>query len=144
MASILLSGPAGAGKTQEARRRLDTAAAPIVAVDFQAMYAALLLLERQPDGRYPERLTRHEYVLPLVEYVRQAAITGAALMEIDVALTNSDGSPLRRAELLNRLAAGAGEFVIDPGLDVVQERLSVDGTLSDQCGKAIQRWYGRK
>ena len=123
---------------------IDNAAAPIVAVDFQSIYAALLLLERQPDGRYPERLTRHEYVLPLVEYVRRAAITGAALMEIDVALTNSDGSALRRAELLARLQPGAAELVIDPGLDVVTDRLSVDGTLSDGCGKAIKRWYGRK
>ena len=144
MADTLLSGPAGAGKTQHARRLLDTAAAPIVALDFQSIYAALLLLERQPDGRYPERLARHEYVLPLVEYVRRAAITGAALMEIDVALTNSDGSPLRRLELLNRLQPGAAELVIDPGLDVVTDRLSVDGVLSDQCGKAISRWYGRK
>jgi hypothetical protein len=123
---------------------MDNAAAPTVALDFQSIYAALLLLERTPDGRYPERLTRHEYVLPLVEYVRRAALTGAALMEIDVALTNSDGSALRRAELLNRLAAGAGELVIDPGREVVEARLSIDGTLSDQCGKAVSRWYGRK
>ena len=143
MADTLLSGPAGAGKTQHAAALIDTAAAPIVALDFQSIYAALLLLERQPDGRYPERLTRHEYVLPLVEYIRRAGITGAALMEIDVALTNSDGSPIRRAELLNRLRPGAAELVIDPGLDVVQDRLSIDGTLSDQCGKAIHRWYGR-
>ena len=144
MADTLLSGPAGAGKTQEARRMIDTAAAPIVALDFQSIYAALLLLERQPDGRFPERLARHEYVLPLVEYIRRAGISGAALMDIDVALTNSDGSALRRAELLNRLRPGALELVIDPGVDVVTDRLSVDGVLSDQCGKAVSRWYGRK
>ena len=144
MPDVLLSGPAGAGKTQEARRILDNAAAPTVALDFQTLYAALLLLERQPDGRYPERLTRHEYVLPMVEYLRQAGITGAAAMEIDVILTNSDGSALRRDELLRRLGAGATELVIDPGRAVVESRLSVDGTLSDQCGQAITRWYGRK
>ena len=117
--------------------------APTVAVDFQSMYAALLLIERQPDGRYPERLTRQEYVLPLVEYIRQAAVTGAALMEIDAIVTNSDGSALRRDSLLRRLAFGASERVIDPGIDVVRERLAVNGELSDQCAEAINRWYGR-
>ena len=143
MADALLSGPAGSGKTQEARRLIDHSAAPTVAVDFQSMYAALLLIERQPDGRYPERLARHEYMLPLVEYVRQAAITGAALMEIDAIATNSDGSALRRDSLLRRLGAGATERVIDPGRAVVESRLAVDGALSDQCGEAINRWYGR-
>ena len=143
MAGLLLSGPAGAGKTQEARRVIHNSPAPTVAVDFQSMYAALLLIERQPDGRYPERLTRQEYVLPLVEYIRQAAVTGAALMEIDAIVTNSDGSALRRDSLLRRLAFGASERVIDPGIDVVRERLAVNGELSDQCAEAINRWYGR-
>ena len=143
MANTLISGPAGAAKTQEARRILSESAVPIVAVDFQALYAGLLLLERQPDGRYPERLARHGYVIPLVEYIRQAAITGAALMDIEVAMTNSDGSPPRRDSLLQRLGPGTAELVIDPGRDVVRERLAVDGVLSDQCAEAIERWYGR-
>ena len=34
--------------------------------------------------------------------------------------------------------------MIDPGIEVVTERLTVDGTLDpDQCRKAIGRWYGR-
>ena len=106
-----------AGKTQEARRIIDNAAVPTVAIDFQTIYAGLLLLERQPDGRYPERLSRHEYVLPLVEYVRQAPVTGAALMEIDAIFTNSDGSAARRVSILQRLGIGAAEQVIDPGID---------------------------
>ena len=57
--------------------------------------------------------------------------------------TNSDGSPERRALLLSRLGPGATERIIDPGLNIVTERLSVNGTLSDQCRGAIQRWYGR-
>ena len=123
---------------------LDTSAVPAISVDFQSVYASLLLIERQPDGRYPERLARHGYVIPLVEYIRQAAITGAALMDIEVAMTNSDGSPPRRDELLQRLGPGALEQVIDPGREVVRERLAVDGVLSDQCAEAIERWYGRK
>ena len=144
MPNILLSGPAGSGKTQEARRTIHESAVPIVAVDFQSLYASLLLLERLPDGRYPERLARHDYVIPLVEYIRRAAITGAGLMDIEVAMTNSDGSAVRRDEVLRRLGPGAAELVIDPGVDVVRQRLAVDWALSDQCAEAINRWYGRK
>ena len=143
MANFLLSRPAGAGKTQEARRILNESAVPAIALDFQTLYAALLLLERQRDGRYPERLTKHEYVLPMVEYLRQAGITGAAAMELDVTLTNSDGGAVRRDTLLRRLGAGAAEVIIDPGRAVVESRLAKDGVLTDQCGEAIERWYGR-
>ena len=72
------------------------------------------------------------------------AIIGAAQERgVDVVTTNSDGSPERRALLLSRLGPGAVERIIDPGLEIVSDRLSVDGTLSDQCRDAIQRWYGR-
>ena len=62
---------------------------------------------------------------------------------VDVVTTNSDGSPERRALLLSRLGPGATERVIDPGIDVVTRRLSVQGTLDPQCAQAIQRWHGR-
>ena len=72
------------------------------------------------------------------------AVIGAAQERgIDVVTTNSDGSPERRALLLSRLGPGATETIIDPGLNIVTERLSVNGTLSDQCSDSIQRWYGR-
>ena len=141
MPNILLSGPAGAGKTSEARRILNQSALPVIALDFQSLYAALLLLERLPDGRYPERLDKHKYVLPMVQYLRQAAITGATEMELEVVYSNSQGSPPRRDDLLRRLGPGAAEVVIDPGIDVVRRRLAVDGALSDQCEEAIDRWY---
>ena len=145
MAGTLISGPAGAGKTQEARRLLQTATAPLVAADFQSLYAAILLLERLPDGRYPERNPAHAaYALPLAEYVRQAAITGAMERDIDVVVTNSDGSPERRAFLLSRLGPNATERVIDPGRDVVERRLTVGVSgLSAGCTDAINRWYTR-
>ena len=144
MPNLLLSGPAGAGKTQEARRLIEESAAPTIALDFQTLYAALLLIERQPDGRYPERLAHQSYVIPMVEYLRRAGMTGAEAQQLNVILTNSDGSAVRRDLLLRDLGGGAVERVIDPGIDTVTERLSFNGTLSDQCGEAIHRWYGRK
>ena len=78
----------------------------------------------------------------MAEYLRQAAITGAIAQELDVVLTNSDGNADRRAFLLGRLGP-ASERIIDPGISVVTERLSVDGTLDPDCREAISRWYGR-
>ena len=142
---ILLSGPAGAGKTQEARRLLEASTEPMVAADFQTLLAALTLLERQADGRYPPRRdSQASWLLPLTEYVRMTIIGAAQERGVDVVTTNSDGSPERRALLLSRLGPGATERVIDPGIDVVRARLSsVDGTLSEMCRAAIGRWHGR-
>ena len=72
------------------------------------------------------------------------AVIGAAQERgVDVVTTNSDGSPERRALLLSRLGPGATEQIIDPGIDLVTERLSVEGLLDPQCNEAIQRWFGR-
>ena len=142
MTNILLSGPAGGGKTQRAREILSAATSPLVAADFQSILAALTLLERLPNGRYPERNPRDAaWLLPMTEYLRQTVITIATEREIDLVATNSDGSPERRAFLLGRLGPGATETVIDPGINVVTERLTVEGVLTDECGKAISRWY---
>ena len=143
MAGRLISGPAGAGKTALARLILAQLRGRGVAADFQSVYAALLLLERLPNGRYPERLASDSYVLPIAEYVRQAIITGAMNHDLDVVVTSSDGDPQRRGFLLDRLGAGATETIVDPGLAIVRERLAVDGFLSESCEAAIDRWYGR-
>ena len=143
MAGILLSGPAGAGKTQQARQLMDNAATPMVAADFQSLYAALLLLERQPNGRYPERLESQAYVIPMVEYLRRVIMRIAAEREIEVVTTNSDGAGTRRRVLLDALGPSAAETVIDPGISVVRSRLAVNGVVSQQCETAIGRWYGR-
>ena len=143
MASTLISGPAGAAKSQAARERLAAAAGLTVAADFQAIYAALVLLERGPDGKYPLRDPR---LLPLTEYVRRSVITGAVARGIDVIATNSDGDPARRQFLLDLLGEEADEIIVDPGREIVEARLSdpKTGKLSVDCGKAVKRWYGRR
>ena len=146
MANLLISGPAGAGKTQAARVLLAEAIAPMVAADFQSILAALLLLERNPDGRYPRRNpAQASWLIPLAESIRQTIITFAREADIDVVTTSSDGSPARRSLLLSRLGPSATERIIDPGFDVVTERLSnPDGTIDDQCIQARDRWYNRR
>ena len=143
MPGILLSGPAGAGKSATARRLLleHLGLGPAVVIDFQSLYAALLLLTRLPDGRYPEREERYDYLLPMVEYTRRAAITTALMRGLFPIATNSDGDSQRRQSLLDLLGPDATERVIDPGIEVVRQRLAVDGRVSAQCEAAISRWY---
>ena len=141
MANTLISGPAGAGKSKLARDLLAQADGPGAIVDFQAIYAALLLLLRGPDGRYPERDPADAHLLALSEYVRKAMISGAREMDVEIIATNSDGSPARREYLRGLLGPGAVETVLDPGRKVVVDRLSINGVLSQQCGQAIDRWY---
>ena len=144
MAGVLLSGPAGAGKSQTAQQILSETSQAIV-VDFQSLYAALLQLVRLPNGRFPERLDSDAYALAATEYLRRAAITAAQQRELYTIVTNSDGSPARRQQLLGLLGPDAVERVIDPGKAVVTARLAdtVTGELSQQCASAIDRWYGR-
>ena len=148
MPSILISGPAGAGKSQEAKRLRDAAAGPTVVADFQSVVVALLQQERGPDGKYP---LRPDWVLPLAEYVRRAIVTGARAREIDVILTNSDGDPERRRFLRgilgpdpNAPTAPTGEIIVDPGEEAIARRLAgKSGRLSRACKQASDRWYRR-
>ena len=145
MPNLLISGPAGAGKTQEAHRLVEELRGHGVVVDFQAIYAMLLGLERMANGRYPARRAQDAYALALAEYTRRAIILGAIEQEIDVIATNSDGNPERRLFLLGLLGPGSREVVLDPGIDVVTQRLSnPDGTLDEMCVQAMGRWYNRR
>ena len=137
MTSLLLSGPAGAGKSELARDLLAQVQGQGAIEDFQSIYSALMLLLRGPDGRYPERDPADAHLLALAEYVRKAAITGAREMDIEVIATNSDGSPGRREYLRGLLGSGAVERVLDPGKAAVVDRLSVNGVLTQSCGDAI-------
>ena len=143
MANTLISGPSGAGKSALARDLLAQVQGQGAIVDFQAIYSALLMLRRDPSGRYPERDPADAHLLALSEYVRRAMITGARDMDIEIIATNSDGSPARREYLRGLLGPGAVETVLDPGRAVVVDRLSINGVLSQQCGQAVDRWYGR-
>ena len=152
--NILLSGPAAGGKSQLSRDLIREATAPTVQADFQSVVVALLGLERSADGSYP---VRPEWILGLAEAVRQSIVDLATAREISIVLTNSDGSPARRAALLERLGPGPGggapeadgggaaERIIDPGEAAVRARLTdpKTGVLSADCEKAIARWFGR-
>ena len=70
-------------------------------------------------------------------------MSGAVDRQLFTIVTNSDGDADRRQTLLGLMGAGAVEQILDPGIEIVTRRLSVDGQLSTQCSQAIQRWFGR-
>ena len=143
MPGVLVSGPAGASKSLRVKQVRAETLGPAVVIEFQEIYAMLLGLQRMDNGRYPPRLDSDAFALPLTEYLRRAAISAATARDIFPIVSNSDGSQERRAALLGFMGAGSRETVIDPGIEVVSSRLSVEGTLDPQCRDAINRWYGR-
>ena len=140
MPNLLLSGPAGGGKSQEALRLLEEMQSPRVRADFQSLYVALTGVERDSSGRYP---LRDPALVPVVDAVRFAAIAAAVRRGIEVVATNSSGDPSRRRLLLDSLGPNATERIIDPGPAVVAARLAdpITGTVSVECGQATGRWY---
>lgn len=169
MVNVLLSGPAGAGKSQRARAMMESGEFDVL-VDFTAIHTALAAAERGPDGKYPVRRAG-DPLLALAEYLRVTAIRQAVDRGLRVLATNSDGSGDRRAHLLRLLRgdrdevrqaqAEAVETVVDPGFLIVASRLidpavldqagdlaaltepEIGDLLSGECSSAVGRWYGR-
>ena len=124
MAGVLISGPAGAGKSARAAEIMrEWTGGPVVLADFQRIYAALAGVERMADGRYPER-PEHDPLMPLVEFIRRRLIRQARERQVAVVATNSDGDLDRRRLLLDEIGDGAQEEVVDPGRAVVSARLA--------------------
>ena len=66
-----------------------------------------------------------------MEFTRQSLVRRAVAAELFVVATNSDGNTARRGELLALLGPDAAEEVLDPGIEIVKRRLSVNGRLSE-------------
>ena len=146
--SVIIAGPAGAGKTQRARvlmAELLAAGFQPFAADFQSILAALLLLERLPDGRYPERLDDQAYALAMVEALRTTLIRFAIDDDRPVVATISEPPTGQRYAALFALFDGqARQETVDPGIEVIVERLTAPGATepSQQCADAIDRYFG--
>ena len=146
--NVLLTGPAAGGKSQVAAALIADLPRSVV-LDFQSLYAALLQQVKDDSGRYPPRLDIHEYVISLIAAIREDAIERAAEQGVTVVLTNSNGDPARRSVLLGLLRTAAGgdgarEQIVDPGIRVIVERLTLPGASepSQQCIEAADRYYG--
>ena len=143
--NVLVAGPAGSGKTQRLRELLAESPEPMVVADFTALFNAVRLVERLPDGTFPVRGPADDVYLPIAEAMRLVAIDQARERGLRVATSSSDGDPDRRAALLERLGPDSVEEIVDPGPEIIRARLAnpQTGELSPECGQAIGRWYTR-
>ena len=144
--SVIISGrPALARRkrAQELIAELQAEGLEPIAADFQSLYAALLLVSRGEDGRFPERADDAAYILGMVEYIRSTIARRALADDMPVVATISERPDGTRYRALAALLGGAArEETIDPGVDEIVRRLGErNGTVSSQCMEAISRWY---
>ncbi len=138
----LLQGPAGSGKSQLARDMKHAGQVDLLA-DVTALWAAVGVYDRGPDGRYPVRDDDDPALLAAL-YLQTTLVTYGLERGLNVAATTSRRDQVGRWQTLAAsLGADFNVQTIDPGIDVVSERLTDPdtGKLSEECAKAINRWY---
>jgi len=143
----LIEGPPGGGKSQILRGlvadgQLDTA------VEFAAFWASLKGYRRDKNGHYPVRL-KGDPAAEIAAITMEAATRASLRLGLNVGVSRSTpGNAPHYAGLADQFGATFSTRVIDPGIDVVRERLAaafpdaVTRGLSDECQAAIDKWYG--
>ena len=115
-----------------------------VLADLTPIWAALSGAVRDPvTGLYPIRL-EDDPALAVSRYLQVVAVRRSLADGADTAVTTSQrGQEERWRRLADEAAAPFSVRTVDPGLAVVRDRLSdASGVLSDECRRAIERWYG--
>ena len=136
----LVEGPVGGGKSEVLRNLLSTAAVDLVA-DLTPLWAALKLIERDPSGNYPERL-QGDPALLVALYLKTTAARRALSEGLKVTVsTSTPGQAEKWAAIAREFDAGFSVTVVDPGEQVIRERLGGEA-ISSECSAAVQRWYG--
>ena len=138
----LLEGPAGSGKSQLARDMKLAGQVDLLA-DVTSLWAAVGVYERDPlTGKYPVRLDT-DPALDAALYLQTTVVRYGLSNGLRVAATTSRrGQVPRWQSIADEYSTMLIVQTIDPGRAVVEQRLSdADGVLSDECEKAISRWY---
>ena len=139
---LLVEGPAGSGKSAIVARMLDAGELDVQA-DLSAQWAALRAVERDDDGKYPVRHDSDPAIRSgLAAYMRATVVRQGLRQGLRVAITSGTPSTATKwAAVAREEGALFSLRTVDPGIDIVRERLAVDGVVSDQCEQAIGRWY---
>ena len=141
MASLLIAGPPGAGKTAVALDALGLATVPTVLVEFTALWAALRGIERDPDtGAYPVRAD-DDPAAGLTFAVMLAAIRAALRRDVQVIATT--GSRDRIPDLLEELGPGTRQQTVEVPREEAAANLArrYGSPVPQQCERALNRWY---
>lgn len=122
-------GPAGGGKSQWIAERMKP---NDVLIDFSYLYRAL----SGTDKKLVRKIGDPK--IAFVQVTKQHALAEAVSRQLDGYVTSATPSD---RPLLEQ-ATGQQAVIIDPGEDVVRQRLAVDGDeLSVECENAVTRWY---
>ena len=101
--AVLISGPAGAGKSQLAEQMLAENPGAVLA-DFQSIYVALTGVTRGIDGTFPLRIRS---LLPLTQRIKQTIISDALDDQVRMLLvTNSSRDEMVRKRILMHMFSG--------------------------------------
>ena len=145
MSLTLLEGPAGSGKSGDADDLLASGEADVMA-DLTALWAALRAMRRGVDGKYPVRGDDDPAIRSgLAAYIRAAVVRQALRDGLNVVVTSATPDMATRWQAVADEAGVTFDVrTIDPGRSEVERRLAdpATGELSDECRKAIARWYG--
>ena len=141
MSLTLIQGPAGGGKSQIAADLLAAGGIDLLA-DITQLWVALSGVERDAEGRYPER-EDDDPALESARYMQSVLVRFALSLGANVAVTTSRRDQEERWQRAAEEADTEFEVrTVDPGEDVVRGRLTgPDGQLSAACDRAIRRWY---
>ena len=122
-------GPAGGGKSQWIAERMKP---NDVLIDFSFLYRSL----KGTDEKLVRKIG--DPIVPFVQAVKQHALREAVSRQLDGYVTSA--TPGDRPLL--EQATGQQAVIVDPGEDVVRERLAgPDGELSVECENAVTRFY---
>ena len=138
----LVEGPAGSGKSQLVAEMLAAGEAEIQA-DLTSLWVATRGVRRGPDGRYPIRDADDPTIRTgLASYLRAAVVRQGLRSGLNVVVTSGTPSTATRwAQVAEELDEDFEVRTVDPGEEVVRDRLAVDGELPEECERAISRWY---
>ena len=138
---LLIEGPAGGGKSGEARRAVREGAVDVIA-DYTALWAAMLGIRRLGDGTYPIREPGEAVSSGFIFYMQRAVARSALRSGLRVAVTTDrPGTAPDWAGIARDHRAGFEVRTVDPGRAVVERRLARGGKLSPECSLRIQAWY---
>ena len=152
----LLRGPPGGGKSQWLKENAEDD----IHLDTTSIWSSILGITRDPDGLYRERLD-DERAMRMAQYMKWAGLRFAAKENIDSWFTIANSAPEAVEKVRAVVEEVGGEFgrvqTLDPGIDTVMGRLSfklrdygvesvddLDDGLSEECRKAVAKWYGSR
>lgn len=133
---VIVAGPPGAGKSSRVRRVLSELGDDAIAAEWTRIWAALRMIERDPQGRYPVR--RPSPVDSLITSVKKHAVNEASRRGLGLVV--STGSKLELAALRAVLPDAAVEMVEVPEQEALANLRRNYGNEAE-CPKAVQRWF---